>query len=272
MNLHRAALALLLLCAAAPASRAAPANTRLAVLEFEVASDSSSHRTYFSDSARGAVHRAAPQVFVMTRESTEALLAANGKTMSDCTGECELEVGRKLGADWIVSGRITQVGSRLSLTMRLFSTADGQLVETAEARGRSADELLDHTDAAHGVLARPAGQPQRAPRRRRRQHQPLCVAIHASAPVSSPASASRAAPTASPAPSSSPPGPIAFSRANRLAGLQTATPPAQATAAPPSKAPAPTAASSAPAPSTRAAGEDTTSENEARRRRPSPRP
>jgi TolB-like protein len=138
-----------------PFSLRAEGPTRLAVLEFETARDLQIDRTYFSDLARGAVHKGAPSVFVMTRESTEALLAANGKTMADCTGECEVEVGRKLGADFIVSGRITQVGSRLSLTMRLFSTSDGQLVESVEARGKSADDLLDHVDAAMEQLVAP---------------------------------------------------------------------------------------------------------------------
>ncbi len=127
----------------------------LAVLEFEVAADLKIDRTYFADLARGAVKKRAPQLFVMTRESTEALLQANGKTMSDCTGECEVEVGRKLGADFIISGRLTQLGSRLALTMRLFSTADGALLASEEARGKSIDELVDEADQAVARLIAP---------------------------------------------------------------------------------------------------------------------
>ena len=77
---------------------------RLAVLEFETAPGLKIGRTYFSDLARGVVHRKAPTLFVLTRERTEALLAADGKTMADCQGNCEVEVGRKLGADYIISG------------------------------------------------------------------------------------------------------------------------------------------------------------------------
>ena len=256
MNLRRAALALLLLSAAAPASRAAAGNTRLAVLEFEVASDLKLDRTYFSDLARGAVHRAAPQVFVMTRESTEALLAANGKSMSDCTGECEIEVGRKLGADYIVSGRITQVGSRLSLTMRLFSTADGQLVETAEARGRSADELLDHTDAAMESLLAPLANRGPLHEAAGGTASPAPLAAAAPAPAPTPTAASSAAPTASAPPAAT----AAPALASPARALAPATPPmtppptpptsAQAAAAAPAKAPAspPAATPSASAP------------------------
>ncbi len=130
---------------------------RLAVLEFELAQGVKIDRTYFSDLARGAVKKAAPQLFVMTRESTEALLQANGKTMADCTGECEIEVGRKLGADYIVSGRITQIGSSQILTMRLFATADGSLMGDEEASGKTQDQLLDEARAAMVRLIKPLG-------------------------------------------------------------------------------------------------------------------
>ncbi len=130
---------------------------RLAVLEFDVAPGIKIDRMVFSDLARSAVNSRAPALFVMTRESTEALLQANGKTMSDCTGECEIEIGRKLGADFIVSGRIAQVGKRLFLTMRLFSTADGRLLQSADARGTNIDELVDQADAALAKLVSTLG-------------------------------------------------------------------------------------------------------------------
>ena len=139
----------------ATASLAEPRH--LAVLEFEVAPGLKIDRTYFSDLARAAVHRRAPQIFVMTRESTEVLLQAAGKTAADCLGNCEIEVGRKLGADFIVSGRISQIGTYLTLSLRLFSTADGQLLDSAEARGKSEDELLEKSDQALAALTQPLG-------------------------------------------------------------------------------------------------------------------
>ena len=85
----------------------------------------------------------------MTRESTEALLQANGKTLSDCAGECEVDIARKLGADYVLSGRVTQFGTRLSVvTMRLFSTVDGRLIGSAEARATNLDQLQDAMDGA----------------------------------------------------------------------------------------------------------------------------
>jgi len=127
----------------------------LAVLEFEVAPGMKIDRTYFSDLARGAVKSQAPQLFVMTRESTEVLLQANGKTLADCTGECEVEIGRKLGADYIISGRITQIGARTSITLRLFSTSDGELLSSAEARGTKPEELQDEMQPTLAKLLSP---------------------------------------------------------------------------------------------------------------------
>ena len=104
------ALLTALIIVLAPLASRAAGQQHVAVLEFEVAQGVKIDRIYFSDLARGAVKKRAPQLFVMTRESTEVLLQANGKTMADCTGECEVEIGRQLGADYIISGRITQLG------------------------------------------------------------------------------------------------------------------------------------------------------------------
>ena len=88
------AAALLLL---APIASCAAGQKHAAVLEFELAPGAKSiERICLSDRARTALHDAAPGLFVMTRESTESRVQANGKTMADCTGECEVEVGRKL--------------------------------------------------------------------------------------------------------------------------------------------------------------------------------
>jgi TolB-like protein len=122
---------LFLLAAAAHAER-----QKVAVLEFEIGKGLEIDRTYFSDKVRGSVQDRAPHLFVMTRESTEVLLKQFGRTLADCTGECAVETGRKLGADFVVSGRITKVGTRLALTMRLHATASGELLRTASRVSR----------------------------------------------------------------------------------------------------------------------------------------
>jgi hypothetical protein len=91
----------------------------------------------------------------MTRESTEVLLKQFGKTLAECVGECEVETGRKLGADFVISGRITRSGTRMALTLRLHATATGELLKTAEALGKDTDAVIDATDAAVSRLLGP---------------------------------------------------------------------------------------------------------------------
>ena len=128
---------------------------KIAVLEFDVAKGVDIDRIYFSDKVRGSIQDRAPQLFVMTRESTVQLLKASGKKLEDCAGECEVETGKLLGADYVVSGRITKVGRRFALTMRLHSTASGELLKTAEVLGKDADVLVEKVDGAVETLLGP---------------------------------------------------------------------------------------------------------------------
>src|SRR5438105_8541065 len=72
---------------------------------------------FFSDQVRGAVLEAAPALRVITRENLLVLLAASGKAIEDCEGECEVDTGRRIGADYVVSGEIYRIGASLRLTL-----------------------------------------------------------------------------------------------------------------------------------------------------------
>lgn len=134
---------------------------KIAVLEFEVTKGLDIDRIYFSDKVRGLVGEEVPSFFVMTRESTEALLQAQGKTMADCVGECEVEIGRKLGADYVISGRLTKLSKRLALTLRLHSTTEGRLIASKEAVAANTDSLADASNAAVRSLLVPLRSPTR---------------------------------------------------------------------------------------------------------------
>jgi hypothetical protein len=111
---------------------------------------------YFSDVVRGATIRVAPRMEVMTRENLLVLLQAAGKNPSDCEGECEVETGRRVGADAVVSGDILKVGTRYKMSLRLHETHDGRLLSTAVASGKSIDELDERLQqAAQDLLAPP---------------------------------------------------------------------------------------------------------------------
>ena len=96
---------------------------------------------YFADSVRAALLQLDAKVDVVTRENLVALLQSSGKALENCEGECEVDTGRRIGADLIVSGEIQRVGSKLKLTMRLHETHEGKLLGASVASGKDIDEL-----------------------------------------------------------------------------------------------------------------------------------
>jgi TolB-like protein len=98
-------------------------------------------RNYVSNAVRAAVKRTRPASRLMTQENIQVLLASAHKTLEDCQGECEVDTGRLLGADIIVTGDLLRVGSKLKLDMRMHETKTGQLISGSDASGKSVDEL-----------------------------------------------------------------------------------------------------------------------------------
>jgi TolB-like protein len=129
----------------APSGARALSGSLVAVLDFRSVLKGADLMTvdpgYFSNSVRSAIKRLAPATRVMTRENVLVLLRSSGKKLEECEGECEVDTGRRLGADLIVSGDLLRVGSRLKLEMRLHDTRDGQLIDGETVSGRDVDEL-----------------------------------------------------------------------------------------------------------------------------------
>ena len=98
-------------------------------------------RNYVSNAVRAAVKRTCPASRLMTQENIQVLLASAHNTLEDCKGECEVETGRLLGADIIVTGDLLRVGSKLKLDMRMHETKTGQLISGSDASGKSVDEV-----------------------------------------------------------------------------------------------------------------------------------
>ncbi len=145
-----------LLLAAAAASSPGPL---LAVLEFKnklpEADRKSVDASYFSDVVRAAALQSAPQVRVITRENLLVLLQSSGKKMEECEGECEVDTGRRIGADLVISGELLRVGSSLKLNLRLHDTHEGKLLSAALVSGRSVDELDEAAQRAAATLMAP---------------------------------------------------------------------------------------------------------------------
>src|SRR5260370_31785303 len=105
-----------------------------------------------------------PAAKVITRENMLVLLQASGKTLEECEGECEVDTGRRIGADLVVSGELLKFGTNYKLDLKLHETADGRLLAGAIASGKTIDEL----DAGVGpavkeLLSVPAPPPAPAP-------------------------------------------------------------------------------------------------------------
>jgi len=116
---------------------------KLAVLELRNFAKDLTHENaqYFTDVVRQTSLRLEPALDVMTRENLLVLLESSGKKLEDCEGECEVETGRRIGADEIISGEIQKLGSLYKMSLRLHDTHAGKLLSSAIASGRSVEEL-----------------------------------------------------------------------------------------------------------------------------------
>jgi len=95
------------------------------------------------------------------------MLQAAGKTLEECQGECEVDTGRRLGADLIVSGEVLRFGSGLRINLKLHDVKSGQLCPArreARRRGRAGEGAPRGASPVVGPLGErsPAIHPPRA--------------------------------------------------------------------------------------------------------------
>ena len=128
---------------AVPCARAA-VPLRLAVLELRDSSDARpAAAAYLTDLVRGrASHDFAPdELHVLTRESLELALPA-GRTLLECaSGSCEVEIGRRVGADYVLSGELLRFGGELRLLLKLHHCASATFLGSEPAAGRDLKAL-----------------------------------------------------------------------------------------------------------------------------------
>lgn len=128
-------------------------SSSVAVLELEVVKPLSIDRIYLADRLRSAILDLAPQLNVISRENVLVLLKATNTSLEDCSdAECEVEIGRKLGANYVVSGRVIRLGTKMSLLIKLHDSQSARLISEAEARARSFEELSDQAELAVSSL------------------------------------------------------------------------------------------------------------------------
>ena len=102
------------------AAPAQPSFPRLAVLDFrDDAGLPPFERNALADSVRGAALGA--PFMVITKENMVALLPPD-TDLASCVGECEVDVGRKIGARYLITGQTGMIDGHLQLLLRLYDT------------------------------------------------------------------------------------------------------------------------------------------------------
>jgi hypothetical protein len=116
--------------------------SRLAVLEFSGPLDDTV-LMMLSDEVRGVALKAAAghHCSVITRESMAVILKDMGLQCQE--GDCEVETGRNIGADLVISGIVAKIEGTFVSTLKLHETARGALLASARATAPTALELIE---------------------------------------------------------------------------------------------------------------------------------
>jgi TolB-like protein len=112
-------------------------------------------RAYFSDRVRAASLKGLPGVRLMTRENMQVIAQSRGVDLEKCEGLCEVAIGQKLDADYVVSGELRHLAGAYRLTLKLYDVGKAQLLSSEEAAGEKPPALLTDTDRATTALLKP---------------------------------------------------------------------------------------------------------------------
>lgn len=105
---------------------------------------------YLADVVRSAVSDGlTSEWLVMTRESMVALLPP-GRTLVDCvkSAACEVDMGRQLGAEYIVSGEALKFAGEYRVILKLHKCESGAFLGGAMAKGRKPADVEEGVPAA----------------------------------------------------------------------------------------------------------------------------
>ncbi len=141
-----------LLCAAAVA-----APRKIAVLELQDRTGAADATAYLTDRVRAAA-LALPrdQFFVMTRENILDQLPP-GTDLAECQGDCEVETGRNVGADFVASGELLRLGGEVRVSLKLHETEGGALLATDKASAARIEGLEQPLEQAAQRMFRALG-------------------------------------------------------------------------------------------------------------------
>jgi len=117
---------------------------RIAVLELRnlaSAQISPAEVNYLSDEVRRITSLLPKERFaIMTKENIELMLPPDVK-LEDCQGSCEVETGRLLQADFLITGELIKFGKSLRVSLKAHDTRSGSFLKGEVAKGVDVEEL-----------------------------------------------------------------------------------------------------------------------------------
>jgi uncharacterized protein (TIGR02145 family) len=89
---------------------------------------------------------------VMTSETVYSQMGS--EKLAECADEnCVILLGSKIGADYIVRGTISKIGAKLTLSIELYETEDGNLVDQSPlVRTENAEKLIESAALASAEM------------------------------------------------------------------------------------------------------------------------
>ena len=131
-----------------PAVASAQDKPMIAILPLQTGAGlrlSESETSLLTDVGRGqAVKVLGDGYIVQTEQNMQRILSTQGLSLEQCmakSGDCEVEIARKLQADYAVAGRIRKAFGELKLTIQLYETGSGALLEQHDTSARDAKDL-----------------------------------------------------------------------------------------------------------------------------------
>lgn len=129
------------------------ASFKVAVLELRnEASISDSSAAYLTDLVRGQASRSLPssRFTIMTKENITEMLPPGTDLRKCTTAQCEVEIARTIGADYIVTGDILSFAGELRLVLKAHESKKGGFLGEQTVKGK---ELLSLEDAIRDAAA-----------------------------------------------------------------------------------------------------------------------
>ena len=118
---------------------------RLAVLNIlsENRSVSSDHLRFLTDELRRLSLKHKPAYVQLISKENMIELIPNGR-LDECVDKCEIEIGRILGAHYIMTGDLFLIEKIYRLSLRVHDTSNGYITSSISIKGKSFDQMLDN--------------------------------------------------------------------------------------------------------------------------------